>query len=412
MKPKLNIIRGIPLLNNGNAWKLIIAQLISSLGDFAFIPAIQIWIYKLTGSGIVMSLFFTAHYIPKILFTVFWGHVADNKNKKLIMVCSDILRFLALFILLLVKTTQQIYLLYIVSFILSTFSQSYQTASSSIIPQLFKETSLVKVNSLLNGVQSFGMIVGPIIGTFAVTIVNIYAVIIINAISFLGSSIILWTIVYNHDSKPTIDSAKRRADIKEFKKLLSTNKLLRVIVIIVTMTALALGVQNVGFIFFVKNVMNQSDKVVGFIVSSQGMGSIFGSIIGTIIFKKDSLNNRIVLLSVSYFLASISIITYLLIPKLGVVLFLTFVEGVVFCWIFTLINTVIQENFESGYTGKVFGVVFSIESIFMLLSMGVGGFLIEELGIFIIYFLVGLDLMIISLVSFLSQKYKVNLNEE
>lgn len=380
------------LFQNKNFLLIFVAQFFSLIGDFAFIPVAEIWIFKLTNSGIAVGCFFIFYFLPKLMFSNLCGVFADKKNKKMLLVISDMFRALCLLGLFFVENSEEIYIVYFVIFVLSSFSQQYQTANAAIVPALFKNEQIIKINSNYNGLQSFAMIVGPVIGVYLFNVLGFYYVVALNSFTFLISACMLSKIRLSGDNICFNESL----NINVFQ-LFSKDRLLRKMIVILSFSALALGVQNVGLIFLVKNYFKSNEQLIGTLMSVQGIGAIAGSIISSRLFKKSDVKNRLLLLSSSFAIGFFVIAIYLVFPYVYILMLGTFVEGVIFCWIFSLSHSLIQENYPKNRVGQIFGFIASIESVFTIFSMGLGGILISTAGVLPVYVSISLFLLITSI---------------
>lgn len=74
---------------NKNYLLLLIGQTISQLGSSMTSFAVVIWAYSSTGKVLSSSLLAVCSAVPYLLISLFGGAVADNMNKKKIMLFCD-----------------------------------------------------------------------------------------------------------------------------------------------------------------------------------------------------------------------------------------------------------------------------------------------------------------------------------
>src|SRR5262249_59926514 len=64
-------------------------QTISALGDGAYTPALAWQVLLLTHSSAAMALIITATIVPRLIFLLIGGLVADRLPRRLVLFCAD-----------------------------------------------------------------------------------------------------------------------------------------------------------------------------------------------------------------------------------------------------------------------------------------------------------------------------------
>lgn len=133
----------------------------SSLVQFAII-----WYITLTTkSGIMMTISTLSGFLPQLLISIFAGVWADRYPRKRLIVIADAgiavsTLALALFFW---SGYRELWLLFLVSGIRSVGSGIQSPAVSAIIPQLVPMPKLMKVNGINNSINSFIMLISPVL---------------------------------------------------------------------------------------------------------------------------------------------------------------------------------------------------------------------------------------------------------
>ena len=81
-----------PLLRNRSYLLLLQGNLFSGFGDVLFSIAAGIWVYKQTGSTMMMSVMSSISMAVSVLITPFLGPIVDRRSKKRMMVLMDFIR--------------------------------------------------------------------------------------------------------------------------------------------------------------------------------------------------------------------------------------------------------------------------------------------------------------------------------
>src|SRR3990167_4524487 len=113
-------------------------------------------VYQLSGSNLAVAGVVLSFTIPSILFGILAGVYVDKWNKKNVLVYTNVLRALAALPLLFVST--ELFLVYLISFVVSLITQFFIPAETPIIPQLVPQKLLLSANALFS-MGIFGSII-------------------------------------------------------------------------------------------------------------------------------------------------------------------------------------------------------------------------------------------------------------
>jgi MFS family permease len=186
-------IRFIHALHNRPFTLVWIGQAISSLGDGAYNTALAWFILLLTGSATAMGIVVTASAIPRILFLLFGGVVADRLPRRLVMLWSDTGRAL---VVLLIATLAWLHLLQlwhliVLSFIFGFVDGFFIPAYQSIPPQLVPGEDLASANALNELSQHGSQLLGPLLGATCVALVGPASAFGLDGLTFVASAFCL-----------------------------------------------------------------------------------------------------------------------------------------------------------------------------------------------------------------------------
>ena len=103
------------LQRNVNYRNLWLARVVSNLGDWFNLIASAALITQLTGAGTALSYLFLARLLPFFVMSPIAGVFADRYERRAIMIATDILRAITVLCFLLIRTPEQIWLLYVLT---------------------------------------------------------------------------------------------------------------------------------------------------------------------------------------------------------------------------------------------------------------------------------------------------------
>jgi DHA3 family macrolide efflux protein-like MFS transporter len=122
------------LFRNRNFVALWLGQTVSFIGDYFYFLAIPIMVEKLTGSALAVGLSVIASTLPTLLLGPIAGVFVDRWDRKRTMIVADVLRGLLVLACLLVKTPDQVWVYYIVGFLMACVSRFFFPAQNAVLP--------------------------------------------------------------------------------------------------------------------------------------------------------------------------------------------------------------------------------------------------------------------------------------
>ncbi len=184
----LALIRGNPEFT-----KLWIGQLVSYLGDWFNNVAALALVYELTQSGMATGVWLITSTLPAFFLTPLAGVVVDRWDRRRVMIIADLARAALALGMLLVRTPDQIWMLYAFSAALISFSAFFQPAQNAAIPNLVPPAQLVLANALSSATWGLMLAVGSAVGGIMIATVGRDVAFVINAFSFIFSAaLIVW----------------------------------------------------------------------------------------------------------------------------------------------------------------------------------------------------------------------------
>ena len=121
----------IQVLRQRNFALLWFAGLISMIGDWVLFIALPIHTYTLTHSSLATGVMFMAGMLPRIFVGSLAGVFVDRWDRRQTMVIADFSRMVLLLLLLLVRSSESIWIVYVVAFLQATISQFFGPAENA-----------------------------------------------------------------------------------------------------------------------------------------------------------------------------------------------------------------------------------------------------------------------------------------
>ncbi|RHW34851.1 MFS transporter [Neobacillus notoginsengisoli] len=182
-----------------NLFLFVPAKLIAILGSSIYSFAIGLYILNQTGSSLNFAITLLMGSVPRIVLSPLAGTVADRFDRKKIIIVMDFACAIWLgFILFLFTTvTQEIWLLYAATAVLTTFNTFYSTAVTSTVYNMVGPDHLQRAMSLNQSAASLSNILGPMLGGALFGFMPISSFMAINIVAFTISGVFSLFIRYN-----------------------------------------------------------------------------------------------------------------------------------------------------------------------------------------------------------------------
>ena len=121
-----------------------LASIISRFGDGIDTIAFSLLVYEITGSTLLVATLFAVNGIPNIIFGMVSGVACKYISDKKIMAICDFGRFSCVFLvaILFITNNLEVWHLYCISFMNSSFESFRGPASMSIVPKIIPKEKL------------------------------------------------------------------------------------------------------------------------------------------------------------------------------------------------------------------------------------------------------------------------------
>ena len=177
---------------NKNFKLILLGQIISLFGNTIQRFALSLYILDITGNPAIYANILALSIIPYIILAPIAGNIADNYNKKYMMIFLDIISGILMVIcfIFFIFKMESIFLIGLVMILLSAISACYGPVVTASIPQTVKNNYLQRANSYISQVGSLSNILGPILGGILYGFLGINIILILNGLSFIISAIL------------------------------------------------------------------------------------------------------------------------------------------------------------------------------------------------------------------------------
>src|SRR5215218_756699 len=120
------------LLRQRNFALLWFGGLISIMGDSVLNVALPFFVYQVSGSTLATAVMVAAELLPRLLFGSIAGVFVDRWDRKKVMVITSIAQGVIIMPLLLIRSTESIWIVYVVSFFQITLAMFFGPAENAL----------------------------------------------------------------------------------------------------------------------------------------------------------------------------------------------------------------------------------------------------------------------------------------
>ncbi|WP_165973990.1 MFS transporter [Marinitoga lauensis] len=383
---------------NKNFKLYIFGRFISDLGDTIQVIGFPLLLLDMTQSATILGLATIFIMVFEILIRPFLGVIADNYNRKKIMVEMDFISGILCLVMayLIASNIISVWMVFVYLVIQSIISTLFDTSTYAMLPEIVEEQYLEKANSNLLIVSNISSLAGPPIGAFLYSIFGIKMLLFINGITFILSGISEFYIEY----KINIENKKKLSEISFFNEIKNGIKYLKVkkelkhlLNMMIFYSAWMIPIFAVFIPVIIKRDGGFSSTYVGLSETFMTIGSLTGASLITFIMT----NNK----KTKYFKLS-NIILNIAIAFLGIVILWSFPNKIIKFLIISIIlfmfnisfiisNVIINSKFQMSIDNEIRGRIGALKMVIMqiatIIGISIGGRIIDKIhsGYYLIF---------------------------
>jgi dTMP kinase len=361
-------------------FKLWIAQVVSSLGDWIGIIAILAIAARISGgSGAAVSLVMVARVVPGFFLATVGGVIVDRFDRRRVMVTCDIGRAALLGLLPFVDSLLGLVL---VSFALEILSLLWGPAKDASIPNLVDTKQLTSANSLglfaAFGTFPLASLAFALLAYAAAWLSGLsdflnvdreFLALWVDGVTFLVSAMIIWRlpIPRAYDRKgERVDWTATLRDISEGIRFIRHDRVVRGVIIGIGVGLIGGGAMIPLGPVFADQVLGGGSAAFGLLMTTLGFGAAIG-VITLLAFQKrlsrESVFQFTVMATGVALVAAASVsstaIAVLLVGLVGAFAGSSYVTGF----------TVLQENVRDELRGRTFAALYTVIRMCLLISL-------------------------------------------
>jgi len=351
----------------------------SLLGDQFALIATPWLVLKMTGDPMTLGIVLALEGIPRAVFMLLGGAITDRISPRLVMLISDIIRFVltSLMAFVVFTGTVQIWMLYAFGLGFGLVAGFAIPAENSIVPMLVEEQDLQAGNSIMMGITQLAGFIGPtvagiLIGRFSSSSLGIGLAFAIDALSFAVSTVSLWLIRTGNQHQSS-EKENVWASILTGVKFLWDDKVLRLMfVVLMAVNFLLIGPLLVGIPVLADQRLPEGAVAFGMLMSAFAGGNLAGYLIaGSLPRPSGAAMRMIMIFLIAAFGAVIGALGF--IPSTWVDFGLLFLLGLGNGYIAIILFTWMQTRTPKDMLGRMMGLLMFSSSGLVPISQAISG---------------------------------------
>ncbi|WP_336785639.1 MFS transporter [Paenibacillus sp. MMO-177] len=375
------------MFSNRYVRTIICSRVLLHLGIWIRNYAVLLYVTDLTHNNpLYVSLISVAEFAPIFLFALVGGTFADRWQPKRTMAGSDLLSAISVGAVLFALINGGWIALLLGSFISASLSQFSQPSAMKLYKRHVPEERLQGVMAMSQTLAAVFMVLGPVIGTLIFLKLGIHVSLILTAVLFLGSSVILTTLPRDASEQQTSLKSSFMNELSAGIKYVWSNQALRTLCLCFAVVGFASGLTQPLQIFIVVEQLGQTKTFLQWLVMTNGAAMLIGGAAIMGISRKVKPQRLFI---AGLLITAICTIGIGASTMIWLTILLLIVSGFVYPAIQGGIQTLIVKNTEMAYMGRVSGAIMPVFMGMMVIGMSLSGYLKGAFSLLAVYALSG-----------------------
>ncbi|SEH67245.1 MFS transporter, DHA3 family, macrolide efflux protein [Paenimyroides aquimaris] len=393
-----------------NNWKrkftiLWTGQFISLISSSAVNFAIIIWLSLKTGSTEVLAFSAIAALLPQALIGPFAGVYIDRWNRKRTMIFAD--GFVAVCTLCMSLSFyfgyESLLLIYVMLGLRSVGSAFHMPAMQASIPLLAPQSELLRIAGINQIIQSVSGIAGPALGAFAIGMLSIGNVLLLD---ILGALFAIISLLFIHIPNPKPEEKASGFshiwnDMRTAFREISFNKGLSFLFLYSIIGLFCIMPVAVLFPLLTINHFKGDKFEISVIEIIWGVGMLIGG--GLLGIWKTKIN-KVIIINLMHIVIGLTFAWsgWLSYNHFTFFVVLTAIGGISASLYNASFTTIIQEEIKSNMLGRVFSLYYSFSVLPSIIGLLFTGIIADFIGINRTFIILGLLIIVTGICSFLT----------
>ncbi len=268
-----------------------IAGLFSSLAISFFMFSQSWYIVQTLNLEASLGLVFIATSVPRLIFMIIGGALADKFSKTKIMLISNLSRSILTFglVLFLFSSTINIWTFVIFGLFFGILDAFFWSADGSILPEIINKDQLLIGNSITHMTNQVSLIIGPVIAGLFIKFSSYEVIFLLTAFFLIISAYFVSRLKLPtaREERTLYGDSMLQSIFSGIRYVRKSSFLSGVLTCSIFLYMFLIGPLQMGLPLFVKNILHGDTLHFSYLEGSLGGGMLLGAIIvGTVNLKR------------------------------------------------------------------------------------------------------------------------------
>lgn len=258
---------------------LWLGQSASAFGNAMTMFAVPLLVFDLTHSAVNLALISAVQFAPWLLFGLVAGAWVDRVDRRRVMIAMDTARAVAIATVPLLAFTGHLTVvwLYVVGFVSAALETAFEAGQFTAVPSLVGSDDLVAANGRLQAGGSIASVAGPLVAGLLLTRISVAELLLVDAVTFLGSAVTLGLIRRSFNAEPPEEPAARTSllqDVVEGVRYVFGHPVLRSISIMMLLVNFFAATITAQVVLVAKDQLGADDSGVSYLYVAGSIGTV------------------------------------------------------------------------------------------------------------------------------------------
>ncbi|MFI9555750.1 MFS transporter [Nonomuraea endophytica] len=359
-------------LLRGNApfrW-LWVSRSVSFAGDSLSLVALMVYVASSTGEALAVSLLLLAGDFAPALFAPLTGAISDRYGHRRVMITCEFAQ--GALVLLIALSLPPLPVLLALVGLRAVIGQLFQAASRSVVPSLVPDRDLERANTAIGLGTNGGEALGPLAAWALLSVIDIRAVLLIDAATFLISGLVLTKAIrYGKAPDEPHTRGSLLSDTREGLRYILSHRLIRAVGLGFFAVVAFNGIDDVALVFLATDLGDPA--AAGLLLAGPGIGLLVGYIL---LARRVPLQMGALLVA-GFAVSSAGNLLTGFAWAVGAALAIQTIRGLGIAAMDVASTTLIQRNVAADVMGRTFATLYGAIGVAAALSYVAGGLLLD-----------------------------------
>ncbi len=367
---------------------LWLGQLLSNFGDTLHYIALVILVFRLSGQGLAVAGVVAAEVVPVLLLGPVAGVIIDRFSRKTVLIGADLVRATLVASLI---WPQGVWHAYLVAAGLAAGATFFNPAVQAVIPVLTTEDQRLAANSVAWSTGRLVQILASAVVGGLIARIGTGPAFALNAASFLASALLLATLAIPAHAGQVgagtkIGLRRYARDARDGLAFALRDRFVARLLLVQGVASFAVGATGALLLVLAEQHLRLAPAGFAWLIGAIGAGALLGPLIPNTL-AQDYRDAR--WLFVPYIIRGIGDVLIAVVTPLPVALVVLFVYGLNTSTGMVVFSSTVQGAVPDNVRGRVFTLLDVTWNLMRLLSLALGGVLVDVWGIAPVYWLGG-----------------------